>query len=186
MRTPLITSALALVLATGASADEVTDTLNAALAAYQDGDVQYALDEIAYATQLLNEMKADGLEGYLPAPLDGWTMAINEEAAANIGFMGGGVMVEAEYSGGGPSFTITMMADNQMVMSMAALLGNAQMMAAMGPIERVNRQSFLNQNGELSSLVGNRVLIQAAGGNLPDMLAHLEMMDFRDVEDFGR
>ncbi|MEM1272853.1 MAG: hypothetical protein AAGF88_03495 [Pseudomonadota bacterium] len=179
-------SAFAALVATAGAADEVTDTLSAAMDAYADGDIQYALDELAYATQLLNDMKADGLEGYLPEPQPGWTMAINDEAAANMGFLGGGAMVEAQYSGGGPAFTITMMADNQMVLSMGAMLGNAQLMAAMGPIERVNRQSFLNQNGELSALIGNRVLIQAAGGNLPDMLAHLETMDFREVEDFGR
>ena len=38
------------------------------------------------------------------------------------------------------------MADNPMVTSMGAMLGNAQMMAAMGPIVRINRQSFLNQD----------------------------------------
>ncbi|WP_438363026.1 hypothetical protein [Nioella halotolerans] len=41
--------------------------------AYADGDVQYALDEIAYATQLLNALVTEGLQAHLPEPQEGWT-----------------------------------------------------------------------------------------------------------------
>lgn len=183
----LTTAICAVLLSTAAaSADDVTDTLSAAMEAYQEGDIQYALDELAYATQLLNEMKAAGLEGLLPEPLPGWTMTIDEDAASSMGFMGGGVMASGEYTGSGNRFTITMMADNQMVLTMGAMLSNPQLMASMGSIERINRESFLNQDGDLSALVGNRVMIQAEGGDLADMIAHLETMDFREIANFGQ
>lgn len=165
--------------------DEITATLQSAMEAYADGDIQYALDEIAYAQQLLQGLVAEGLQGYLPAPLDGWTMTIDEEAAQGMGFIGGGTIARGEYSGPGPSFTITLMADNPMVNSMGAMLGNAQMMAAMGPIVRINRQNFLNQDGDLSALIGNRILIQAENGDEDTMVQHLEQMDFREVMMFG-
>ena len=59
-----------------ALADEVTDTLNSAMQAYQNGDIRYAVEELDYAKQLLQAMKADELSGYLPEAPDGWTREI--------------------------------------------------------------------------------------------------------------
>jgi hypothetical protein len=56
-----------------------------------------------------------------------------------------------------------MVADNPMVGAMAGMLGNASVMATMGRIERINGESFLNADDELSGLIGGRVLIQANG-----------------------
>ncbi len=169
-----------------AEADDITDALSAALEAYEEGDIQFALEEIAYATQLLNALKAEGLQNFLPEPLPGWTREITEDAGASLGFMGGGIAAEAEYTGGGDSFQITMMADNQMVASLGAMLGNSALIASLGQLERINRESFVYSDGELQGLVGNRVLIQARGGELEDMIAHLEQLDFRDLADFDQ
>lgn len=165
--------------------DEVMATLQSAMDAYGEGDIQYALEELAYAQQLLNGLVAEGLQGFLPMPLDGWNMTIDEDAAQGMGFIGGGTIARGEYCGPGSCFTITLMADNPMVTSMGAMLGNAQMMAAMGPIVRVNRQSFLNQDGDLSALIGNRILVQAEDGDTDIMVQHLEQMDFREMMMFG-
>lgn len=165
--------------------DEIMVTLQSAMEAYGDGDIQYALDELAYAQQLLQGLVAEGLQAYLPAPLEGWTMEIDDEAAQGMGFIGGGTIARGEYCGGDGCFSITLMADNPMVTSMGAMLGNAQMMAAMGQIVRVNRQSFLNQDGDLSALIGSRILVQAEGGDTEIMVQHLEQMDFREMMMFG-
>jgi len=169
-----------------AFADEISDSITAALEAYGDGDIQYALDELAYATQLLNEMKAEGLQEYLPVPLDGWTMSIDEDAAAGLGFMGGGSIARGTYTGPGQTFTITLMADNALVTSMGAMLGNSQIMSSMGQIERINRVNFLNQDGDFSALIANRILVQAEDGDEETMIAHLETMAFRDMQSFGQ
>lgn len=165
--------------------DEIAATLQSAMDAYQDGDIQYALDEIAYATQLLQGLVAEGLRAYLPEPLEGWTMTIDEDAAAGLGFMGGGTIARGQYTGPGRGFTITLMADNALVTSMGAMLGNSQMMSAMGGIERINRQNFLNQDGDLSTLIANRILVQAEDGDTEVMIQHLETMDFREMMNFG-
>ncbi len=185
MRAPLIA---ALCLAPlPATADDITDALSAAIDAYGEGEIGDALDEIAYATQLLNALQAAGLSDFLPEALPGWTRDVNPDVVSSLGFMGGGAAAEATYSGPTGRFTITMMADNPMVLSMAAVLGNSTLMASMGQIERINRENFLNDNGDLSGLIGGRILIQAEGGdNLDDMVAHLEQIDFRALEDFGR
>lgn len=190
MRQTVLAAAAALALAplpalADSHEDEITATLQSAMDAYADGDVQFALDEVAYATQLLNALVAEGLQAYLPDPLDGWTRTLDDDTGAAMGFMGGGTIARGAYSGPGQSFTITLMADSPMVTSMGAMLGNTQLMSAMGNIVRVNRQSFLDQDGSLSGLIGNRILVQAEGGDIDTMVAHLEEMDFRELMMFG-
>ena len=130
-------------------------------------------------------MKADSLAVFLPEAPEGWTRTINTEMNAGLMMMGGGTGAEASYEGPGGSFTISLTADNPMVASMGAMLGNATLMAQMGKVERVGRQRFLNQNGSLSALIGNRVLVQAQGGEVTDMMPALETIDFAGLEKFG-
>ena len=185
MFTPILAAA-ALALPLQAQADDITDALTAAIAAYEAGEIGDALDEMAYAEQLLQALQAEGLVAYLPEPLDGWTREVSDDTAAAMGFMGGGFLAEASYSGQGDSFSVTLMVDNPMVMQMGAMLGNRAMMAMMGEIVRVNGENFVNQDGELIGLIGGRVLIQASGGDIDAMKAHLEQMDFAALQAFGQ
>jgi len=181
----LLSSAL-IVVAPAARADQVADTIQSALDAYQAGDIQYAMEELAYAQQQLQSMKADSLSAFLPDAPEGWTRTVNTDMNAGLMMMGGGTGAEARYEGAGNSFTLTLTADNPMVASMGAMLGNATMLAQMGgKVERVGRQRFLNQNDSLSGLIGNRVLVQAQGGEIADMMKVLEAIDFAGLEKFG-
>lgn len=178
-------AALALsLLPLPAQADDITDALNAAIEAYEAGEIQDALAETAYATQLLNDLQSQGLAAFLPDALPGWTRELADDPATGLGFMGGGSAAEAEYSGPGGRFTIMMVADNPMVSAMAGMLGNATVMATMGRIERINRESFLSADDELSGLIGGRVLIQASGASVDVMSEHLAQIDFDALADF--
>ncbi|MBL4915634.1 hypothetical protein [Szabonella alba] len=181
----LILAAAFAFTAPAVQADQITETIQSALDAYAAGDVQYAMDELAYAQQQLQALKADSLAVFLPEAADGWTRTVNTEMNAGLMMMGGGTGAEASYEGPGGSFKISLTADNPMVASMGAMLGNATLMAQMGKIERVGRQRFLNQDGSLSALIGNRVLVQAQGGDVADMLPALEMIDYAGLEKFG-
>ncbi|WP_136634327.1 hypothetical protein [Pseudooceanicola onchidii] len=166
-----------------AQADDVEDTLKSALSAYQDGDLQYALEELDYARQLMLTMKTDVLSGFLPAAPEGWTREINSEINASLGMMGGGVGAEAEYSGDGESFTLSILADNPMVGAMGAMIGNA---AAMGmKVERVGREKFAVQDGTVQGLIDNRILVKAEGGEVEQMLDLLKQIDYRELSRFG-
>lgn len=184
MKRLCLAAAAALVLATPARADEVTDTLQGAIEAYQAGDIAFALQDLAYATQLLNALKAEGLAAFLPPAPDGWTRNDNADAGQSLGFIGGGSAAEANYVGEGREVTLTLMADNPMVTAMAGMFGNATLMAQAGKVTRVGRFSFVDQGGDISGLVGNRVLVQAKG----DAEAAFELlgaMDLRGLSDFG-
>lgn len=182
MKRILAVTALFLGTAT-AQADEVSDTLESALSAYNEGDIQYALEELEYAKQLISEMKTDALSGFLPPAPEGWTLEVNSEMNAGLAYMGGGVGTEGEYSSEQHSFTITIMADNPMVAAFSGMIGNAGMMGA--KLERVGRMKYMNQDGELSGLVDNRILIQASGAPVEVMIPMLKQIDVKALEDFG-
>lgn len=182
----LSAAALAALLAAPTNADPFVEALETALEAYHEGDLQYAGDELAEAQRILSDMKAQGLAALLPEAPDGWSRAIDTEAATMLGFLGGGVMAKASYSGPDGGFELTLMADNPMVAQLAMMLGNAGMIAQMGgQIERINRIRFLREDRSLRAIVGNRVLVTAEGADPAVMIPVLEAMDFRALENFG-
>jgi len=182
----LIFAATSLAMPLAAAADDITDALSAAIEAYEADDISGALDEMAYAEQLLQALQAQGLTAFLPEPREGWDRQIEESSGNAAAFMGGGFMTEAAYTGPGQSFTVTLMADNPMVMQMGAMLGNRVMMSMMGDIVRINGETFVNQEGEVMGLIAGRVLIQASGGEVEEMVAHLEQIDFDALQGFGQ
>lgn len=170
-------------LAVPAQADDVTDLLQSALGAYEDGDIQYALDELDMARRALLDMKTASLGSYLPDAPDGWTREVNTEMSAVLAMMGGGVGAEATYSAdGGARVKITLMADNPMVMSLSGVIANAAVMGM--KVERIQRQRFAIQDNKMMALIGNRVLVQTEGD--PDQARPLlESMDLADLANFG-
>lgn len=172
------------LMAFPAHADEISDTLQSAITAYEDGDIQYALEELDFAKQKLLEMKTDSLGAFLPAAPDGWTFEKNSEMNAMLGMMGGGVGAEGLYkSADGTEVKVTLMADNPMVASIGAMVTNA---SAMGlKVERINRQRFAAQDDQLMGLVSNRILVQTEG-NLDVARTVLEQMDFKAMAMFGQ
>ncbi|MEO0750413.1 MAG: hypothetical protein AAFY25_01280 [Pseudomonadota bacterium] len=180
----LILACMALVLAMGtAKADDITEALQSAIEAYEEGDTQYALEELDYAKQLLQALKTDALVGFLPEAPDGWTREVDTEMNAGMAFMGGGTGAEATYNGDGQSMTITVMADNPMVAGMAGMIGNAALIGA--KIERIGREKFMVMEGEINGLIDNRILVKASGGEVDAMLELLETMDFKALGQFG-
>ena len=186
MRSVLYLPLVAALAVGTAQADEVTDTLQSAIESYEAGDVAYALEELAYAQQLMMAMKADGLAAFLPEAPDGWTREINTEMNAALAMMGGGTGAEARYSNDSQSFTITLTADSPMVGMFAGMFGNAAILAAGGAKTiRVGRERFIDQDGQLTGLIENRILVQATGAEVDVMLPLIESIDFRELGRFG-
>lgn len=168
-----------------AAADDVTDTIESALQAYKDGDIPYAMEELQFAQQLMQQMQAEGLVAFLPEAPEGWTREVNTDMNAGLAMMGGGAGAEAVYYTDNYSFTLTFMADNPMVNAMSGMFGNSGMMASMGKLVRVGREKFVDQDGELTGMINNRVLVQASGAEADVMIPILEMIDFKELGQFG-
>ncbi|NDR59521.1 hypothetical protein [Aliiruegeria sabulilitoris] len=184
MKRVFLVTALAVFAPAAASADEVLETLDAARTAYEAGKMQQVLDELAYAQQLVREMKTAGLTDLLPPAPDGWSRLINTDLSAAMAMFGGGVGAEATYSRGQDSFTILLMADNAMVQGFAGMLGAAGLLV--GKQLRIGSETFIEQEGELTGLVDNRILVQANGAPLDVMQPILEQIDFDAMAGFGR
>jgi hypothetical protein len=178
---------LALVLAAAsAAADEFTDTLQSALKAYEEGDVDGASADLEYAGKLLTAMKAESLAGFLPAALPGWTRA-EADAAESSGFMGmlgGGSAAAATYTRGSDELTITLVANSPMVSGIGAMITGMGAMTGSKPI-RVQRTEFSMNEGELQGVVDGAVMVSVGGNaSVEDKTAYLEAMDFDALADF--
>jgi hypothetical protein len=172
-------------LASTVQADEVLETIDAARAAYEKGDIQDTMEELAFAQQLVRELKTAGLAAFLPEAPDGWTREINSEMGAAMAMFGGGVGSEATYASGADRFKVTLMADNAMVQAFAGMLANAGLMG-LGKRVRIGSEKFMDQDGELTGLVDNRILVQSAGAPVETMTPILEAIDYEALAGFAR
>jgi hypothetical protein len=169
-----------------AVADEFTDTLDSALQAYNDGDVDGARKDLEYATKLLAAMKAETLAKFLPEALPGWTKAEGDEAETGgmMAMLGGGTSASATYTKGSEELTITLVANSPMVTGIASMMGGVAAMGNSKPM-RIQRTEFVENDEELQGVVDGKVLITVAGGApVEDKTAYLEKMDFKAIADF--
>lgn len=169
-----------------AAADDVSDALHAALDAYDAGNLAKTGESITLAMQGLGTQQSAMLAALLPAAPTGWTATPTTDFARGFGIMGGGARAETRYDKAdrSQSFTLSFIADNPMVASMGAMLGNAQMMAMMGKVVKVGDQPLLQTDNNLSTLVNNRVLFQAQGAVTDVMLPLAQTIDFAKVGTF--
>lgn len=182
-------TAIALVLAMAAGpalADEVEDTLQAALEAWRAGDVSAAKEEVDYAAQLIAQQKAAGLSEFLPEPLEGWNREPGQDQTQATTAFGGGMMASALYTNETDDVEIQMMADNQMVTAMAGMFGNAALMGQMGKLKRINRQKVvITPDGEIQAMVANRILIQISGtAPIEVKEEYFKAIDLKGLADF--
>ena len=175
----------ALLFPAAAQADEIEEALTAALEAYADGDVAFALEELDFARAKLLGMKADALTAFLPEAPEGWTRELDTDIGQSLGLMGGGSGAAADYipPDGGEGVFITLMADSPMVTGMAAMISNAGVMGL--PVERVGRQKFVVQDEQMTALIANRVLVQAESSDTEAMMTLLELIDFGALGTWG-
>ena len=79
-----IALATALCVPLAAQADEISDTLQAAIDAYTEGDIAYALEELDFARQKLMSLRAEAFQQFLPPAPDGWTREVETEMQAGL------------------------------------------------------------------------------------------------------
>ncbi len=169
--------------ATPLLADEVTDTLSSALQAYEEGDIDYAIEELDYAKSLMRAMKTTALEQFLPEPPAGYTVEVDTDVGTGMAMLGGGVGTEGTYSNGSDEFSISIMVDNPMVTAFGGMLNNAGLLGM--KVERIGREKFVVDDDEITGLIDGRILVRAEGGTADIVLPVLETMDFKALSDFG-
>lgn len=176
--------ALGLIALTNpALADEVSDTLSSAMQAYEDGDIDYAIEELEYAKQLLTAMKTGELEAFLPPAPEGYVRELDDSMNAGLSILGGGVGTAANYSGPEGDMSVTIMANNPMVAGLAGMIQNAGLLGM--KLERIGREKFLWDSGQLSGLIDGRILVQIEADSKEAAMALAETMDFEGLKAFA-
>lgn len=170
-----------------AGADEFTDTMESALKAYNDGDVDGARQDLDYAGKLLGSMKAESLSKFLPDALPGWTRAPASEGdtADFMGMFGGGTTAAATYNRDDSDLTVTLVANSPIVASVGGMItGLAGMATGEKPI-RIQRTEFRRDDQELQGVVNNKVMVSVSGSaSIEDKKAFLDAMDFKALGEF--
>ena len=133
----------------------------------------------------MSQLKAEGLAGFLPAPMEGWTREDAEAQAMGAAAFGGGLTAEAAYAKDGRTVVIRMMADNPMVAAMAGMFGNVAALGSMGKVRRINRQTVVvTPQGELQALVDRRIMISIEGdAPIEDKEAYFAAIDLAGLKD---
>lgn len=169
-----------------ASADDVEESIAAALEAYRAGDIKGAKEEIDFTSQLLGQLKAEGLSAFLPEALDGWTREDQETNSQSVAAFGGGQMAEAKYSNGSETIGIQLMADNQMVTAMGTMFSNVALLGSLGKVKRVNGEKIVITNdGEVQTMINGRIMVQISGSADADTkVAYFEALDIDGLKDF--
>jgi hypothetical protein len=181
-------TALAVLLAVGmAKADEVTDQINQALAAYDKKDLKAAGTALDTAATLIRQKQAALWQSVLPPALPGWTAEQPEGSTVAPALFGGAVTVSRKYRKGATIVTVSIVANSPMVQALASFLssGLGAMLAA-GRLVVIDGRRTLYSKDENSyqTLVGNAVLVKVEGNRGADDAAlrqYLRAVDFAAV-----
>lgn len=183
MRRAIRLAALTLLPAIGltsgiASADEVSDRLQAAIAANEAGDLRTAGTEMAAAAKAMGDKKAALLNALLPAAPSGWTQTINSEYTATLAMAGGGTGTEARYDGpDGQYVTVNYLLDSPLMAMMMGMFGNPQMLSMMGKTVEVNGTTYLDQDNSLVTVIDQRIMVTVNGAETAALMPFAEAID---------
>ena len=170
---------VALLSAPAALADDVSDRLTAALAAYEAGDLRATTTELGGATTALSQKKGALLAAVLPATPEGWTREINEDYAAGIAMAGGGTGAEARYiDPDGNEITVNYTMDSPLLAMMIGMFANEQMIAMLGKTVEVNGTRMVDQDTGMTTVIDNRILVQINGDETAKMVPLAQTIDF--------
>lgn len=169
------------------SADDVTDTIEEALANYKKGEYKKAGEDLTYALEIINQKKSNDLKAFLPEPLSGWTAEDATSQSAGAAMLGGGTFLTRNYQKDDASITIEMIMDAPMIQGMAMMFSNPMLLSSDGgELTRVKREKAIikyqtaDKSGEISILISNRILLTIKGDNVAkdDIMAYANAIDF--------
>ena len=182
----LLLSTAFLLATTTAQADVVTDQLTAAEEAYAAGDLAAASAALKTAMDDIGRQRGAILAAILPPAPPGYTREDSTDFTAGMAMFGGGSGAEAAYVQGDTRFTVSIMADNELVGGMLGMFSDPGMMAMMGTVEAVGDVSIITaEDGSIMSIVGGRYMISAQGAAPEVMLPVVRSIDFAKLTEMA-
>jgi len=170
-------------------ADDVTDTIEDALAAYKEGDMAGAKEDLSYALELLKQQKGDTLKSYLPEPIEGWSAESVKAETAGAAMLGGGTTVSRVYKKGDARVEINIITDSPLMQSLGGMFANP-MFASGGKLKRIKREKAMieynpdRHSGKVTLMVANRFLVTVEGRNVSEdeLISYTRQIDFKALK----
>lgn len=165
------TVGMLLACAPGWAADMVPGQIEAARAAYQKNDLPRAAKALEAALSDIHDRLGKALAETMPPATAGWQADPPE--VQGLGQVGGGLAVTRAYGKGEASLNASLFLDSPAVESASALFGNAATAAQpnmkrikVGAEDALLRFDAANKSGEITMVLGNRILLAIEGDNL--------------------
>lgn len=173
---PLVLGAL---VGPAASAADPGPRIDAARQALQRGDLARAAKELEVALLELQSRLGKAFGDHMPAAPAGWHAEPAE--VQGLGTVGGGLAVTRAYESRDATMNASLIMDSPAVEAAAALLANEAATNALPNVKRLKvgtedalmRWDGTLRSGEITMVLGGRVLLEIQGDNLPngDVLA---------------
>jgi hypothetical protein len=189
-RTLALAAGLALTL-NSASADEVTDQLDAARQAYEAGELRTAAETLNSAVEAIRAQITAGLLTLFPPPLDGWVADEAQSQSGGLASMLTGTHLSRRYvREDNAEVTLTLMADSPMMPMLTMAISMPFMMQAN---EDLKSFSLKGERGmmehtpgsetyKITLMVGSRLLVQGEGSGLADAAPLEQYLNALDLE----
>jgi hypothetical protein len=179
-----------LALAAPALADDITDQLDAGKALYEKGEYAKALSELQFAINDIQKKVSERYVTVMPGAPAGWEA--DEPEAQSGAMLGGGQVISRHYheQNGDGQMTLQVSVDIPMVQAMSAMLTNPALISADPQAKRVRvggenavlKWNAASKSGEVTMVLGNRILAQLEGQNLKSDAVLQDVMKNWDVK----
>jgi hypothetical protein len=173
--------------APAARADDISDQIDQAAAAWRKHDSQAAITALEAAASMLHQARADALKTLLPLPPSGWTADPAETSAVSAAMLGGGTSATRIYHNGQQRVEIQITTDSPMLIGMAALLSSP--MAAASGVKTVmvggRPISYTANDNSYMTLVADKFMVKVDGSkDTPDpaLRTFVASIDFAAIE----
>lgn len=190
MRLPYCLLLLVLLAGTHPSparADDVTDQIDQALAAYRKHDLPVAVAALEAASNLVRQAQADALKAILPPAPQGWNADNVDTSAGAAAALGLGTTVSRTYHKDDQQVEVQIIAGGRMVQVMAVMI-NSPMAAATGVKTVViggRPLSYMPNDNSFAAVVGGTTMVKVTGNKAtpePTLRTFIAAVDFAALE----
>ena len=170
--------------------DDISDTMQEAMASYKKGDLVQTREDLVYVMELLKQKKGDSIKGFLPDALSGWSGEEAVSETAGSGMLGGGSTVSRTYTKDKSNIIIAVVTDSPLLQGLGSIIGNP-MFSSGGKLKRINREKATikydskRKRGEITIMLDKRFLITIKGENVSeeDLTMYAKAIDFKKIKE---
>lgn len=162
-----------MIFSTPTYASDIEEAMKEAFQSYTDGEYKDSVESLNYASQLIQQEVATGLEPFLPKPLTGWTAPKISSQTTGASLFGGSITTKRQYNKESSSISVQIITDSQLIQNMTIIFSNPMFTTFDGgKLEKVKRQKALvkfnpdSKKGKLEIIVADRFLVLVEGQNI--------------------